>query len=115
MNAPAGPLYDSPAGAAELDGLLAAISEAIEALVAWNLTAFEAAVERQRTICDGLALQSEWRRLPETEATARKIQDLNRVYDRLLRHSIRWSHTIQSIHQAGGDPFPRRAALHFRG
>ena len=115
MNAPAGLLPNSCAGTAELDGLLGAISEAIEALVAWNITAFQAAVERQRALCDRLDLEPEWCRLPGTQATARKIQDLNRVYNCLLRHSIHWTHTLQSIHQADGDPFPRRAAVHFRG
>jgi hypothetical protein len=114
MNALAGRLPNTPAGATELDGLLSAISEAIEALVVWNITAFQSAVERQRAICDRLALQPEWRRLPGTAATARKIRDLNRVYDRLLRHSIHWTHTLQSIHQANGNSFPRRASVHFR-
>ncbi len=115
MNAPAGLFPNSPAGAAELDGLLGATSEAIAALVAWDFTAFQAAVERQRALCDRLALESEWRRLPGTQTTARKIRDLNRVYHCLLRHSIHWTHTLQFIHQADGDPFPRRASVHFRG
>ena len=75
MNAPAGLFPNSPAGAAELDGLLGATSEAIAALVAWDFTAFQAAVERQRALCDRLALESEWRRLPGTQTTARKIRD----------------------------------------
>ena len=115
MNAPAGLLSNFPAGATELDALLPAISDAIEALVAWNITAFQSAVERQRAICDRLALQPGWRQLPGAVTTARKVQDLNRVYDRLLQHSIHWTRTIRSIHQAGGNPFPRRTSVHFRG
>ncbi len=115
MNAPADQRPIPPAGAAELDALLSAISEAIEALVAWNITDFDSAVERQRSICAQLALQPGWRQLPGAGAAARKIQDLNRVYDRLLQHSIHWTRTIQSIHQANGNPFPRRTSVHFRG
>jgi hypothetical protein len=115
MSAPADLLSDSAAGAAELDVLLSAISDAIEALVAWKITAFQSAVERQRAICDHLALHPEWRQLPGTAATAGKVHDLNRVYDRLLQHSIHWTRILQSIHQANGNPFPRGASVHFRG
>jgi hypothetical protein len=115
MSAPADPLSDSPAGAAELDALFSAISDAIEALVAWKITAFQSAVERQHAICDDLALHPAWRQLPGAAATARKVHDLNRVYDRLLQHSIHWTRIIRSIHQANGNPIPRGASVHFRG
>ena len=48
----------------ELDALLASISEAMDALVTWDVTAFQSVVERQREICERLAHQSEWRALP---------------------------------------------------
>jgi hypothetical protein len=104
-----------PAEPGELDALLCAISDAIAALVAWNLTAFQAAIERQSAICEHLALKPEWRQLPGTAVTARQVQELNRVYDRLLRHSVHWTNTIQSILQAGGHTLPSHASVHFRG
>jgi hypothetical protein len=103
-----------PAESGELDALLCAISYGIAALVAWNLTAFQAAILRQSAICEHLALNPEWRRHPNAAATARKVQELNRVYDRLLRHSVHWTHTMQSILQAGGHNLPS-ASVHFRG
>jgi len=114
MNPPASHAPVAPA-AGELDALFAAISEAIEALVAWNVTAFQSAVERQREICERLARTSEWRQLPGTAASARRVQELNRVYDRLLRHSVHWARTIQSIHQASGHSLLSCASVHFRG
>jgi hypothetical protein len=98
-----------------LDALSSAISDAIEALVAWDLTAFQSAVERQRTLCDGLARHSEWRRSPNAAATARRVQALNRIYGRLLRHSLHWTHTLQSIFEASGSPLPGCPSVHFRG
>jgi hypothetical protein len=116
MNRPASsPVPIDLAGSGDLDALLTAISEAIEALVAWNLPAFQSAVERQRAICDRLARHSEWRQGPGAAATARKVQDLNRVYDRLLRHSMHWTRTLQSIFEAAGNPPPGCASVHFRG
>ncbi len=114
MKPPARPTHVAPISG-ELDALLASISEAMDALVAWDVTAFQAAVERQREICEYLAHQSEWRTLPGTAATARRVLELNRVYDRLLRHSVHWTRTIQTILQAGGHSFPSRASVHFRG
>jgi gamma-glutamyl phosphate reductase len=115
MNSPASEAPTAPAESSELDALLCAISEAIEALVAWNITELQAAMARQSAICERLALKPELRRLPATAATVRKIQDLNRAYDRLLRHSMQWTRTLHAVFQAGGDPYPRRAAVHFRG
>lgn len=112
MNLPAHPVA---AASGELDSLLAAISEAIEALVAWDISSFESAVERQREICERLTQCSEWRALPAAAATARRVRELNCVYDRLLRHSVHWARTIQSILQAGGHSFPSRASVHFTG
>jgi hypothetical protein len=99
----------------ELDALLAAIAEAIEALTAWNIPGFESAVERQREICERLGCQTEWRKLPRTATTASKVKELNRSYDRLLQHSIHWTRTIQSILRAGGHSLPGRGSVHFRG
>jgi hypothetical protein len=105
-----------PAKSGELDALLCAISEAIDALVEWNIPGFQSAVERQSAICESLALKQEWRALPGAAATARRVQDLNRVYDRLLQHSIHWTRVIHATLQAtGGNPYPRRASVHFRG
>ena len=115
MNSPAAEAPTNPAESSELDALRCAISEAIAALVAWNITDFQSAVERQRVICERLALKPELRQLPGTAATVRKIQDLNRVYDRLLRHSMQWTHTLHAVFQAGSDPYPRPATVHFRG
>lgn len=98
----------------DLDALLAAVSDAIQSLVAWDVAAFQSAVERQREICSRLRSQPGWRKLPESQATARQVRELTRVYDRLLQHSVHWTRTIQSILQAG-HPFPRRASVHFRG
>jgi hypothetical protein len=114
MNPPATLASVPPAEPGELDALLCAISDAIAALVAWNVTAFQSAIERQNAICEHLALKPEWRHQPGTAAAARQVQELNRVYDRLLRHSVHWTRTIQSILQAGGHTLPS-ASVHFRG
>ncbi|MGA3128285.1 MAG: hypothetical protein ABSD13_16405 [Candidatus Korobacteraceae bacterium] len=136
MNPPTAQLVAPQAGPGELDALLSAISAAIEALVAWDIAAFDSAVERQRSICDRLAslrcptsaAVSRCGSLPApagsspalpyspaAAATARKVRELNRVYDRLLQHSIHWTRTIHSILEAGGHSFPGRASVHFRG
>jgi hypothetical protein len=139
MNSPTAPPVAPQAGPGELDALLSAISAAIEALVAWDITAFDSAVERQRAICARLApatgslapaVGSGEAALPDfapvasslalphppaAAATARKVRELNRVYDRLLQHSIHWTRTIHSILEAGGHSFPSRASVHFRG
>ena len=115
MKPPAALANVPPAESSELDALLCAISEAIEALMVWNVTAFQAAIERQSAICQHLTLNPEWRQLPGTVATARKIQELNRVYDKLLQHSIHWTRTIHSIFEANGHSLQGRASMHFRG
>ncbi len=103
----------------ELEALLAAVSEAIEALVVWDNTTFQTAVERQRAICERIAAKPAVSgRVPATSAaaaTARKLRELNRVYDRLLHHSMQWTRTIHSILEAGGYSRPSRASVHFRG
>jgi hypothetical protein len=96
----------------EFDALLAAISDGIAALVAWDIAAFDAAVELQREICAGIALKPASACIP---AAARKVQDLNRVYDRLLKHSVHWTRTLHAILQTGGGSLSRRSPLHFRG
>jgi len=105
----------APGAPSELDLLLAAISDAIAALVAWDIHAFQLASDRQRAICDRLARYPSRPQLPATAATARRIQELNRVYDRLLHHSIQWTRTLRSIFEAGGHSLPGRASVHFRG
>jgi len=129
MNLPTLPLVEPHPEPADLDALLSAISAAINALVAWDIAAFDSAVERQRSICARLAsaaeiLDKQRAALPQPLATAdptaflattRKIRELNHVYDQLLRHSIHWTRTMQSIHEAGGHSFSGRASVHFRG
>jgi len=117
---PTGPESVPPATPAELEALLAAIAEAIEALVAWDNTAFESVVERQRVLCEHLAALSSAPApiaplSPAAAETAHKVRELNRVYDRLLQHSIQWTRTIRSILEAGGHTFPSHASVHFRG
>ena len=101
MSTPATLADTPPAEPSELDRLLCAISEAIEALVQWNIPAFQAAVDRQSAICE--APRPERKNggsSPGTAATARRVQDLNRVYDRLLQHSIHWTRTIHATFRA---------------
>ena len=76
---------------------------------------FSLAVERQREVCAHLARHAEWRQAPNAAATAQKVRELNRVYHRLLRHSLQWTRTLQSIFEAAGHPPPSRATVHFRG
>jgi hypothetical protein len=106
-----------PAGSgnlsAVLDALSAAIAEAIEALAAWDFTAFESAVERQRSLCDRIA-SGEWCGGPQDTATASRIQRLNRIYRCLLRHSMHWTRIQRTIFEAGHG-LPGRASMHFRG
>lgn len=110
-----------PALSGELEALLAAIAGAIDALVAWDITAFDSAIERQRRICERLAsipcapAAGSARLSPAAAATARKVRELNRVYDRLLQHSVHWTRTMHSILEAGGHSFSSRASVHFRG
>lgn len=115
MNASAALVPMRSAGYGELEALHDAIAEAIDAMVACNLAAFQSAVERQRVLCEHLASDREWRLYPGAAATARKVQELNRIYDRLLRHSIQWTRTLQSIFEAGGVPAPSCTSVHFRG
>lgn len=98
-----------------LDSLLSAISDAIEALVAWNIPAYQCAVDRQRAACDQLAVKSDWRQSPGAAATAKKIRCLNQVYDRLLQHSVRWTRIVHSILERNREPFSRRSSVDFRG
>ena len=104
-----------PVAVGDLEALFSSISEAIEALVAWNLPAFQSAVERQRALCDHLVRHTEWSRGPNAPVAAQKVRELNRGYDHLLRHSLQWTRTLQSIFEAAGSPPPSRASVHFRG
>ena len=111
------PAYAATIPSAEppgLEDLHAAISDAIAALVAWDITALQSAVDRQTVILRDLPHPSSQDQVAEA-MTARKIQELNRVYDRLLQHSVHWTRTIQSILQASGHTLPNRATVHFRG
>jgi len=104
----------SPASpSAELEALLSAIADAISALAAWDHPAFQSAVERQRAICQRLQLGVPW--APEAVAPARKVRELNRVYDRLLQHSMQWTRTLHAILEAGGHTLSSHASVHFRG
>jgi len=99
----------------ELDALQSAISDAIKALAAWNITAFESAVERQTAICAHVAsARNGWSQTQDVAEAAHKIQKLNRVYDRLLRHSAQWTRTVGAILQAGGHRPLGCASVHFR-
>jgi len=98
----------------DFDALSSAVSDAIDALVAWDITALQSAVERQSAICNRLgANKLRWN--PADAEAARKIRDLNRIYDRLLQHSVHWTRTIRSILEAGGYSFQNRTSVHFRG
>lgn len=111
----------------ELDALLVAISDGIDALVAWDSTAFQSALDRQSAIClqictrsapaaGSAALSDTLISAPQySSATARKVRELNRVYDRLLQHSIQWTRTQRFILQAGGLQLPCLPSIHFRG
>ena len=103
------------AGSGDLDALLVAVADGIDAVVACNFAAFQSAVERQRILCERLADDPEWRLLPGAAVTARKVQELNRVYERLLRHSVQWTRTLQSIFEAGGVPALPCTSVHFKG
>ncbi|PSH03184.1 MAG: hypothetical protein CXZ00_13525 [Acidobacteria bacterium] len=115
MNLPpskaSGPATDS----SELDALLSAIAEAIQALESWDVTAFEGAVARQRAICKILPSITQWHQLPDTAAKARAVKEATRVYHRLLQHSIHWARVINAIFQAGGNPYPCRSSVRFKG
>jgi hypothetical protein len=99
----------------DFDALLAAISDGIEALVAWDITAFQSAAQRQSSICDGIASDSRLPRHPPDAAKLQKVRELNRAYDRLLQHSIQWTCTLRAILQAGGHQPSSHASVHFRG
>jgi len=104
-----------PADRSELDALSCAIADAIKALVAWDVTAFEFAIERQSALCEHLAsAKNGWNLSPGATAAAHKVQELNRVYDRLLQHSAQWTRTIGSILQAGGHRPNGCTSVHFR-
>jgi hypothetical protein len=106
---------NTPQRPADLAALLAVISDGIEALVAWDVKAFQAAVERQSAICDRIAAYPTLPPNPDEVATIRKVRELNRIYGRLLKHSNHWTHTLRTILQIGGHMSSDRATVHFRG
>jgi hypothetical protein len=97
---------------APFDELLAAISDAIASLMAWDVTAFQNAVDRQAAICAALSPDAGLR-IHGSADSARKVLEMNRIYSRLLRHSIQWTRTLNIILQTGGDRRSKRA--HFQG
>ena len=101
-----------PAEPGELDALLLAISDGIDALVAWDIAAFESAVARQSAISTRIAASTG---RPPSPAAAHRVVELNRVYSRLLQHSLQWTRTLRTILQAGGHQLASRASVHFRG
>jgi hypothetical protein len=99
----------------DFDALLAAISDGIEALVAWDITAFQSAAQRQSSICASIASNSQLPKHPPDTGKLQKVRELNRVYDRLLQHSVQWTRTLRAILQAGGHQPSSHASVHFRG
>lgn len=99
----------------ELDALLAAIAEGIDALVAWDVGAFQSAAQRQSELCDCIAANSALPRSTADKAVALQVRQLSRIYTRLLHHSIHWTHTLRAILQSGGHTSPSRASVDFRG
>ncbi len=99
----------------DFDALLAAISDGIEALVAWDITAFQSAAQRQASICGSIVSDSRLTEHPPDAGRLQKVRELNRVYDRLLQHSIQWTRTLRAILQAGGHQPSSHASVHFRG
>jgi hypothetical protein len=99
----------------DFDALLAAISDSIEALVAWDITAFQSAAQRQSSICESIASDSWLTKHPPDAGRLQRVRELNRVYDRLLQHSIQWTRTLRAILQAGGPQPSSHASVHFRG
>lgn len=100
--------------AAELEALLAAIAQGIDALVTWDIAAFQSAAQRQSEICDSIASSSAMPHSTAEKAVALQVRELSLIYVRLLQHSIHWTHTLRTILQNGGHS-PYRASVHFRG
>ncbi len=95
--------------------LSASLEDGIQALVAWDMGAFGAAVERQGALCAELAAVPFPSRAGE-QAELRRTRELARQYGHLLRHSSQWARTMHSILSAGGhDPDAARSTLHLRG
>lgn len=95
----------------DLDALLAAISDGIDALVAWDVAAFQSAADRQSEICDRIAIHPRLPHSAEDAATVRKVCELNRVYNRLLQHSIHWTRTLRTILHSDWRTSPSRVNL----
>jgi hypothetical protein len=98
-----------------LAALSASLEDGIQALVAWDMSAFGTAVERQGALCAGLsAVPFPASAAQKTEL--RRTRELARQYGHLLRHSSQWTRTMRSILRAGGhDPDSTRATVHLRG
>ncbi len=98
MSAPDG----GDAQVALLEELMASVSGAISAMVDWDIEAFHASLSRQMAICAELAKFPQ----PSSQAaeTARRVIALNRVYRRMVEHSVQWTRTLNSINPAGNEP-----------
>ncbi len=99
----------------DLDALLSAIADAVEALSAWNFPALDSALARQHILCTRIAATPAAHHGPQTASSAREVQKLNRVYHSLLQHSVQWTHTLAAIHSTAQDPFSVPSSVTFRG
>jgi hypothetical protein len=99
----------------ELDALLLAIADGIDALVAWDIAAFQSAAQRQSELCTRIASRSVSPRSAADITAAIQVRKLTRIYARLLQHSIHWTHTLRTILQDSGHISPCHGSVHFRG
>ncbi len=111
MNAP----NQAEPAASDLDSLLTAIADGMNALVAWDIAAFESATHRQSQLCCRIASTSAMPRSAADKAAALRVRALSSIYARILQHSIHWTHTLRTILHDGGHALPCRASVHFRG
>ena len=98
MSAP----LDGDAQVALLEELMASVSDAITAMVDWNIEAFHASLARQMSLCAELAKFPQPTSQAAAEA-ARRTLALNRVYRRMVEHSVQWTRTLNSMNPAGND------------
>jgi hypothetical protein len=109
------PLSQIDDGSAELEALCAAIASTIDAMVEWDILAFESAVLLQSEICCRIGDGSRIAKSARNISLARKVRHLSRVCARMLEHSIRWTHTLRAILGSGAQTADRRTTVHFRG
>lgn len=96
------PADGGDAQVALLEKLMASVSDAINAMVEWDVEAFQAAVARQMALCAEL---NQFAQAPSATASdaAQRVQALNRVYQRMVAHSIQWTRTLQSMMPSGSE------------